>query len=299
MRFVVLLSLFLGTSAAAAEWPKYSGPYVGQKPPGRTAQIFAPGVISLAKARELNSVFSPDGAIFMFSRVVDGAFKMYFSSQDKDGVWSEPRLAGPSRTYPGHSDVDMAFSPNGKRVYFISDRPLAGYSLERHNIWFSDVGPHGLMPPVALGPEINGPDHDLYPSIVADGSLYYSTTRDDSLGERDSYRAQFRDGAFEKPVNLGSAINSQHAEGDIFVNSTETILIHNASGRPNGRGKGDLYVSFSKGDGNWTPGVHLGPEINTADNEYCPVLTPDGKYFFFTRGNDIMWIDAKILEAYR
>ena len=103
-----------------------------------TPKVFAPGVVSLKDARELNSVFSPDGRIFMFSRQIDGVFKMYYSAQDKDGLWSAPKLAGPSKTYPGHSDVDMMFAPGGKRVYFISDRPLPGYSLEWQNIWFSD-----------------------------------------------------------------------------------------------------------------------------------------------------------------
>ncbi|MEO1483953.1 MAG: hypothetical protein AAFU77_17720, partial [Myxococcota bacterium] len=213
MRLSLLFAfVFLSSTASAADWPELKGPYLGQKTPGRTPKVFAPGLVSLAKERELNSVFSPDGGIFMFSRVVDGVFKMYFSVQGKDGVWAEPRMAGPSRTYPGHSDVDMMFAPGGKRIYFISNRPLAGYSLDRHNIWYSDFGAHGLLTPVALGPHINGPDHDLYPMLVADGSLYYSTTRADGLGGRDSYRAQFVDGTFAEPVNLGPAINSEHSE---------------------------------------------------------------------------------------
>lgn len=298
-RFLVLCTTLLSLTAHAKDWPKLKGPYLGQKPPGMKPQVFAPGIVSLDDERELNSVFSPDGRIFMFSRVVGGVFKMYFSALDEKGVWSEPRLAGPSRTYPGHSEVDMMFAPGGKRVYFISDRPLAGYSLDRHNIWYSDLGDHGLLAPVALGPDINGPDHDLYPMLVGDGSLYYSTSRPDSLGDRDSYRAQFRDGRFGTPVNLGKNINSKYAEGDIFVSADETILIHNASGRPNGRGEGDLYISFKSPNGSWSKDVHMGKEINTEANEYCPMMTPDGKYFFFTRGNDVMWMDAKALKRFR
>lgn len=33
--------------------------------------------------------------------------------------------------------------------------------------------------------------------------------------------------------------------------------------------------------------------------DYCPMVTPDGKYFFFTQGNDLMWVDAAIIETYR
>ncbi len=299
MRFIALVVLLLSTTAHAQEWPTLKGPYLGQTPPGMKPQVFAPGVVSLDGERELNSVFSPDGRIFMFSREVDGVFKMYFSAQDEDDVWSRPKLAGPSRTYPGHADVDMMFAPGGKRVYFISNRPLPGYSLDRYNIWYSDLGPHGLLPPVALGPHINGPDHELYPMIVGDGSLYFSSHRSDTRGRWDSYRAQFRDGRFDPPVNLGPAINTEHAEGDIFVNANETILIHNASGRPDSLGRGDLYVSFAKPGGPWSDDVHLGKVINTKENEYCPQMTPDGRYFFFTRGHQIMWVDAKVLKKFK
>ncbi len=77
------------------------------------------------------------------------------------------------------------------------------------------------------------------------------------------------------------------------------MLIHNASGRPDSLGQGDLCVSFAGKNGPWTNDVHLGESINTKDNEYCPQMTPDGKYFFFTRGEDIMWVDARVLDRFR
>jgi hypothetical protein len=45
-----------------------------------------------------------------------------------------------------------------------------------------------------------------------------------------------------------------------------------------------------------------------AISDYCPFVTPDGKYFFFSRrqgtaGNatagDVYWMDAKFLEQFR
>ena len=300
MRFALLVSMMFSLPAMAQDdWPELTGDYLGQEVPGTTPQMFAPGLISLDGERELNSVFSPDGRIFMFSRVVDGTFKMFFSFRRQDGTWQEPRMAGPSKTFPSHHDVDMVFSPEGDWLYFISDRPLAGYSLERMNIWRSRITPEGLHTPEPLGDHINTADHDLYPMIVGDGSLYYSANRDDTVGARDSYRAQYRDGEFETPVNLGPAINSEDDEGDIYVSPDESYLIHVSSNRPDSIGGSDLYISFKREDGSWGPGVNMGPDINTEGLDYCPVVTPDGKYFFFTRGNDIMWVDASILDRYR
>ncbi len=44
----------------------------------------------------------------------------------------------------------------------------------------------------------------------------------------------------------------------------------------------------------------MGEKINSKKTEYCPIFSPDGKYFFFTSTRDgngnIYWVDAKIIE---
>ncbi|MEM6936275.1 MAG: hypothetical protein AAF552_07440 [Pseudomonadota bacterium] len=300
MRQLCCLAFLISLSASAQEaWPPLSGPYLGQELPGMKPTVFAPGLVSLEGERELNAVFSPNGRIFMFTRTIDGTFKMFYSSQQEDGSWREPQMAPPSKTYPAHRDADMAFSPDGGWVYFISDRPLAGYSLDRYNIWRSRVTRHGLLTPEPLGSHLNGPGHELYPVLVADGSLYFSAERDDTLGRRDSYRAQYKDGEFETPVNLGPGINGPTDEGDIYVSPDETYIIHVSAERPDSLGSGDLYVSFRQDDGTWGKGIHLEDGINSEESDYCPMVTPDGKYFFFTQGDDIMWMDAAVIDKYR
>ena len=76
-----------------------------------------------------------------------------------------------------------------------------------------------------------------------------------------------------------------------------------SSDRPDGLGSGDLYISFREHDGSWMEPVNMGEPVNSSTLEYCPVVSPDGKYLFFTsrrRGNDdIYWVDAKIIDSYR
>ena len=86
---------------------------------------------------------------------------------------------------------------------------------------------------------------------------------------------------------------------DVFVSPDESYLIHVSSGRPDGLGESDLYISFREPDGSWGSGVHLGDGINSPRADYCPVVSPDGKIFFFTQGDDLMWVDAAVLERYR
>ena len=41
----------------------------------------------------------------------------------------------------------------------------------------------------------------------------------------------------------------------------------------------------------------MGDGVNSADSEYAPLLTPDGKYLFFARGyGDVYWVDAKLIK---
>ena len=43
-----------------SDFPKLTGPYLGQKPPGIIPEIFAPGILS-TDANEFNAAFTPDG----------------------------------------------------------------------------------------------------------------------------------------------------------------------------------------------------------------------------------------------
>jgi hypothetical protein len=52
-----------------------------------------------------------------------------------------------------------------------------------------------------------------------------------------------------------------------------------------------------------------GETINTAVSEYCPMVTPDGRYLFFSRRSpgswaeasegNVYWVDARVLEQFR
>jgi Tol biopolymer transport system component len=47
----------------------------------------------------------------------------------------------------------------------------------------------------------------------------------------------------------------------------------------------------------------MGPAVNSAGSDYTPMLSPDGKYLFFTSSregqDDIFWIDARVIAELR
>lgn len=64
MRYLILLmlALCLGLEACPQEGSLSSvtGPYLGQKPPGMKAQLFAPGIVSTQYFEHSSPVFTPD-----------------------------------------------------------------------------------------------------------------------------------------------------------------------------------------------------------------------------------------------
>ena len=62
----------------------------------------------------------------------------------------------------------------------------------------------------------------------------------------------------------------------------ESFLIFGSWGREDGLGSGDLYISYKGKDGNWTKAKNMGKKINSTALDYCPGLSPNGEYFFFT-----------------
>ncbi len=162
----------------------------------------------------------------------------------------------------------------------------------------------------SLPAPVNTPDYkESYPSVVADGSLYFSSDRPGGQGQADIWRAQrLANGSFDEPVNLGPPVNSEHSEGDTYVAPDESWLVVTTR-RPGGIGGGDLYVSFRRDDGTWNEPRLLPSTINSELLDYCPMATPDGRYLFFSRrtgeswaeadAGDVYWFDAAVIERLR
>jgi Tol biopolymer transport system component len=253
--------------------------YLGQDPPGGVPELFAPQLISTHRD-ELNSIFAPDGSLFLFAVKLPYRGHHTLLALTRQGSdWSEPAVLPFSGTW---SDADPAFSADGRHLYFISTRPESGNESQSWDIFVVERLTDGWGVPRNLGEPVNTDGLEVHPSLAADGTLYFSSSREGGYGRNDIYRSRLLDGRYQTPENLGPAVNSEFSEGDLYVAPDESYLIFSSSGRPDDLGRGDLYISFRNDDGSWRPAQHLGPTINSRFMEYCPAVTPDGKYFFFT-----------------
>jgi Tol biopolymer transport system component len=219
--------------------------------------------------------------------------------KEENKVWTKPTLFPYSTKY---HDFDMGFSTKGDKLFFCSTRPLPDSSIPNngYDIWYVQREGNGWSNPIHIDGPINNGDKQYYPTLSSDNTLYFSTQRVNTLGERDIYKATLKNGKYDKIENLGPNVNTKYDEGDAFIAHDESYIIVCGMGRPDCLGSGDLYISFRKNDGSWTKYKHMGNEINSIYSDYCPYVSPDGKYFFFTSrrtgSDDIYWMDSKFID---
>jgi outer membrane protein OmpA-like peptidoglycan-associated protein len=139
-----------------------------------------------------------------------------------------------------------SISPDGRTLYFSSDRP-GGYGGT--DIWMThkqDDGNWGA--PVNLGPDVNTKGEERTPSIAFDNrTLYYSSDgypdgeKGKAAGGFDLYVTRWQGSRWSRPMNLGFPINSR--DDDTFISSTLSgDTLYFASNRGGGYGGFDLYM---------------------------------------------------------
>lgn len=285
-------------------------------------EIFGPDFISTGMD-ERDITISPDKNLILFSKTFNRKINAIMVVEKKKKGWSSPSVASFSGKY---KDIEPAFSPDGKKLFFASNRPMKNEDKPGDfNIWYVDKKNNKWNDPVCLDETINTEKNEFYPSISKSGNLYYTCGYKDSLGKEDIYLSRLKNGKYQKRENLGKNINSRYFEFNAFIDPDERYIIFTSFGRKDGMGKGDLYISFKDESNNWTKAINMGPEINTSESlEYCPFVSFDKKSFFFTsnrflykklytkklnyeeikgiinspgNGNkDIYWVDAKIIK---
>lgn len=135
--------------------------------------------------------------------------------------------------------------------------------------------------PILLDTNMNTPVHDASTGLSADGEkmFIYRTSKDLTSG--DIYESHFVDNVWEKPIILGSNVNSKYLETSACY-SDKGDVIYFSSTRPGGYGGKDLYRAKKLPNGKWGEPYNLGPSINTEYNEDSPYIHPMGGVLYFS-----------------
>ncbi len=229
---------------------------------------------------ERDFALSPDGTeLFYTLQVTESRFQtILHSTKDAKGNWSKPEVASFAGNY---SDLEPAFTQDGKKLFFVSNRPLSGTAAKDFDIWVieKENGKWGI--PKNLGAPVNTAGDEFYPAVAANGNLYYTATYKNGIGKEDIFMAAWNDGQYKEPVPLDTAVNSATYEFNAFVSPDESFIIFTSYGRKDDKGGGDLYMSSKDASGKWQPAKNL-VFLNSAKLDFCPFVSFDKKVLFFT-----------------
>lgn len=290
-----------------------NGPYFGQKPPGITREIFAPGIVSTGY-NEHGISFTPDG-MEAYWRMLGAPHGVTLTSMEERGKWDSPRVA----SFSGKYDGKCSLSPDGNTLIISNGSPPSGEgpALKFWTMWLIRRQESGWEEPINL-PHLRG----ACPTMSNNGTIYFYARGENNKG--DIYRSVYEDGEYSEAQRLEAPINTEHWENDPYIAPDESFLIFQSS-RPGTLGEGDLFISYRGDNGRWTDSQNLGEGINSErSGEGCPWVTPDGKYLFFSSGTwtlpnysenpmtyeekvrilnepghgseDIFWVDARVID---
>ncbi|MFC1726689.1 hypothetical protein ACFL4T_13790, partial [candidate division KSB1 bacterium] len=170
---VYLLILIFTNCSRKSGAPVLKGLYLGQTPPGLTLEVFAPGIITTDKFESAITV-SPDlKEVYFIRKSLDVADNRIWYSRVENGKLSNSQIV------PFTYDCIEGYpciTPNGKRLYYVSRRPVPGQDTTSvwGNIWFVDRKKDGWSEPRYLDSPIN----DLNPHYLSmdnKGTLYFGS----------------------------------------------------------------------------------------------------------------------------
>ena len=302
--FFIILSI-LAVCSQQDDMLDLQGPYLGQTPPGMTAELFNPEGLFIDGQGQGCSGFLCGGTVFVFTSMKPGGdwrFRPTYVTYLKNSRWTKPEIA----PFSEYGPYNFTVGPDDETIYFTtmkSPNKSTSMWMEQANIWVLKLLMNGWTEPVMLGRSINTEKYyENYPAVTREGTIYYMSRREEGIGGTDVWLSRNIDGKYAKAENVGKPVNTENRDIDPFVAPDESYLIV-CQELGDSIGKLDLYIYFRKSDGSWTRAINMGEGVNSASFEARPYVTPDGKYLFFTSNRSekgrIWWVDASVIETLR
>jgi len=146
-----------------------------QNPSLLKGRLLLPGIVSTGLF-ERDFTLSSDGKEIYFT-VMGPGFSVIMTTSFTRGKWTSPFPA----SFSGHReyfDAEPFLSDDGRRLYFLSTRPLPGESApsgwDYENIWVVKKKKHEWGKPVPLDNAVNNGDNNYCPTLSKEGILFFT-----------------------------------------------------------------------------------------------------------------------------
>jgi len=199
-----------------------------------------PKVVPIAHEYNVGTAgVSPDGQkmlIFMGGATDPGSLFQITKTGDS---WGRPSLVTPNLNTPKFLESTASITPDGKTIYFASDRTGGHGGLD---IYKTTQQANGTWSnPVNLGPEVNTKANEDAPFIHPNQkTLFFTSDGHNSMGGRDIFMTQLVGAKWTSPENMGYPVNTT-ANDNYFTLIADGTRAYFSSDRKGGQGGQDIY----------------------------------------------------------
>ncbi len=185
--------------------------------------------------------FTPDGReMYITQCVSDGAYPRYATiakSTRSDAAWGKANTVEVTRDTLS-SFAHPTISPDGNWMYFVSDMPGGEGGKD---IWRVRITSSGLGGVENLGPEINTPGDEMFPSFRPNGDLYFSSDGHTGMGGLDIFYATADSNGKLMIVHPGYPLNSHGDDFGITFEGLQNQGFFSSNRSDSGRGWDKIY----------------------------------------------------------
>ncbi|WP_299110675.1 hypothetical protein [uncultured Winogradskyella sp.] len=206
-----------------------------------------------------------------------------YKAQKEENHWTTPVLL----SFSGHyKDYEPTISPNGKILFFNSNRPINGKDVTKTNIWFSEKENDQWNTPKFMFYLNEKDEEQSYPTISKYGKLIY--TKEVIEGGKSHYylfETHFA-GVDTKMGNKISFPNFHLNTSDPCISSDGDYLIFTGFDTGQWEKTCDLYISYALDEGWSTP--NLLKDLNSDGPDFSPTISSDAKHIYYRKNYNMI-----------
>jgi len=202
--------------------------------------VALPGNLNHQQFPEGPVLLLPDSSTILFSRSFPGnksnRGNLWYTATSNGREWKESGLL--NIQFPDAEIGQVAISPDGKCLWVsaLTDGGTGGFDLYRME-WKESAWTN----PVNAGRKINSRGNEVFPFLVSDQTLYFSSDGHPGFGGLDIFRSHPVSGEYVKAVNAGPPLNSRFDDFSVFLSSTDPPSGYFSSNRKAGGLDDDMY----------------------------------------------------------
>jgi outer membrane protein OmpA-like peptidoglycan-associated protein len=195
---------------------------------------------------------------------------------------------GPNINTP-YDEKAPVISADGKELYFVRKFHPSNIGKEKDedDIWYSKHDGKSWSFAINIDKPLNTIHHNYVQSISPDGNELLLA----NVYVKNGYQVDTRAGvSVSYKTKTGWSFPVEQKIKDFRNNSPYANYYLSANGKyllmaiemDDTYGGLDLYVSFKTAENAWSKPINLGPDVNTAANDYSPFMAADGRTLYYS-----------------